>query len=239
MPEYREVQPHGQIKEVFNNIFMVTGSNKIHHEGIDIQTSRNMIIVRENDELTLINTVRLDDNGLAALDVLGHVKNIVRIGAFHGYDDAFYLDHYHAQLWAINGMEHQSGHKTDNVLENNFLMPLNDCALFNFETSKYPEGILLLNRKEGNILITCDSIQNWTHKDEFMSDATFKMFEEKGFIQEANIPETWFEACQPELTELRKLKALQFKHLLSAHGDPLKEHAHEKVCNTLKIKFNI
>lgn len=79
------------------------------------KSSRNMVIVRENGELTLINTVRLDEEGLTALEHLGHVKNVVRIGAFHGYDDAFYLDRYHAQLWAIKGMIHQSGHANLNL----------------------------------------------------------------------------------------------------------------------------
>lgn len=239
MPKYRDIQPHGEIKEVFNNIFMVTGTNKTHDQGIDIQVSRNMIIVREGNALTLINTVRLNDKGLKSLNQLGTVTNVVRIGAFHGYDDEFYLDHYQAKLWAIKNMEHQSGRKTDHELVVGGPMPITNCTLFNFETTAYREGILMLNRQEGSLLITCDSIQNWTTADEFFSELSAKMFKEQGFIKTANIPDTWIDACKPELSELKKLKSLQFKHLISAHGEPLKDNAYEKVCQTLNQKFKI
>jgi hypothetical protein len=239
MPNYREVQPHGDIKEIFNNIYMVTGTNKIHHDNIDIQVSRNMVIVREGNELTLINTVRLNDFGLTSLDKLGNVRNIVRIGAFHGYDDEFYLDHYHAKLWAIKNMVHQSGRITDHELAVGGRMPFSNCELFNFETTAFQEGILILNRKEGTVLITCDSIQNWTRPDEFFSEASAKMFQEQGMIKPANIPDTWIGACKPAISELKKLTTLRFNHLISAHGEPLKDTAYQKVCETLKQKFNI
>jgi hypothetical protein len=41
------------------------------------------------------------------------VKNIVRIGAFHGRDDAFYRDHYDARLWAMKGMSYENGLSPD------------------------------------------------------------------------------------------------------------------------------
>lgn len=33
--KYRAVQPHGELKEVFQNVWMVTGSNKYVHEGVE------------------------------------------------------------------------------------------------------------------------------------------------------------------------------------------------------------
>ncbi len=239
MPNYREIQPHGKIKEVFNHIFMVTGTNHIHHDGVDIQTSRNMIIVRDGQNLSLINTVRLNDEGLAKLNTLGKVINVVRIGAFHGYDDEFYLDHYQATLWALKNMEHQSGRKTDRLLDVGGPMPFTHCALFDFTTTLHPEAILIHKIEESSVLISCDSIQNWTYADEFFSESTAKAFQEQGLIKAANIPDTWIGACKPDMEELKKLKSLQFKHLLSAHGEPLKDTAYEQLCETLKLKFNI
>lgn len=239
MPNYRDPQPHGDIKEIFADIFMVTGTNKTSHNGIEIQVSRNMIIVREGDVLSLINTVRLNEAGLQVLATLGKVTNVIRIGAFHGYDDEFYLDHYQAKLWGIKGMQHQSGRTSDYELVTGGVMPFSNCTLFNFESTVHREGILLLDRPEGNVLITCDSIQNWTAPDEFFSDFCAKMFQEQGFIKTANIPDTWIGACSPEASELAKIKTLHFSHLLSAHGEPLKNNAHEMVCETLKQKFNL
>ena len=61
------------------------------HDGIELQHSRNMIIVREEGKLSLINSVRLTDAGLRRLEKLGQIDKVIRIGAFHGRDDAFYL----------------------------------------------------------------------------------------------------------------------------------------------------
>ncbi|HNB62256.1 MAG TPA: transporter associated domain-containing protein, partial [Saprospiraceae bacterium] len=48
-------------------------------------------------------------------------------------------------------------------------MPFPDCSLFVFETSIHPEAILHVNRMDG-VLITCDSVKNWTYIDEFFSE---------------------------------------------------------------------
>lgn len=231
--EFRTAQPHGDIKQIFKNVFMVTGTNFIHHDGVDIQTSRNMTIVRENGELTLMNTVRLNEEGLKALQALGQVKNVVRIGAFHGYDDPFYIDRYQAAFWATKGMKHQHTYKTDYELDEQSLKPLSNCQIVNFETTVFPESIVLISTEEGGLLITCDSIQNWTGMDPFMSESTFLMLQQQGLIKMANIPDTWLGACKPKLEELMTIKTLNFKHLLSAHGEPLKHIAHEKVTETL------
>ena len=68
MCNHQEAMGHGKIEEVLNNVFFVTGTMKNEFFGSMWQFSRNMIIVREDDKLTLLNSVRLDDNGLAELD---------------------------------------------------------------------------------------------------------------------------------------------------------------------------
>ena len=83
MIDYTPVWPHGEIEEIFPDIFFVTGTNKTTYNSIDFQASRNMLVIREGQALTLINTVRLDDEGLMALDELGQVTHIVRLGALN------------------------------------------------------------------------------------------------------------------------------------------------------------
>ena len=46
--------------------------------------SRNMVVVRSGDELTLLNPIRLDDTGEAALAELGRVRHLVRLGGMRG-----------------------------------------------------------------------------------------------------------------------------------------------------------
>src|SRR5690242_2542897 len=100
MTDYTSPSSHSAITEIFPDIFFVTGTNITHHDGRELQHSCNMIIVRDGHILTLINTVRLTDKGLARLESLGTVKHIVRLGTFHGRHDAFYLQRYPALLWA-------------------------------------------------------------------------------------------------------------------------------------------
>ena len=111
MTEYSPVWPHGPLQAAFPDVFFVVGTNKTHHAGVDLQTSRTMVVVRTGEALTLINTVRLDDAGLRELDALGEVRHVVRLGAFHGRDDPFYCDRYGAELWALPAAEHADGRR--------------------------------------------------------------------------------------------------------------------------------
>jgi len=52
--------PHGKLEAVFTDVFVVTGQMQANF-GQPVQFSRNMIVVREGDTLTLINSVRLDE----------------------------------------------------------------------------------------------------------------------------------------------------------------------------------
>lgn len=238
MNQYSPAWPHSDLKEIFPHIFFVMGTNKVTYNGVNLQHSRNMVVVRHDKKLTLINTVRLDEKGLAALDRLGEVENIVRIGAFHGRDDAFYLDHYQAKLWALKGMSHDSGKQTDIELVPGGQIPFPGCSLFVFETSVHPEGILHLDQ-QGGILVTCDSIKNWLMADEFFSLETTKLYEEQSFFGPATISEVWKQACQVKASDLERLKTLSFRHLLSAHGGPLLNDAYKQVSKTIKKEFGV
>lgn len=54
---------------------MVIGSIPVR----SMRISRNMTVVRQGAGLLLINSVRLDEAGLAALDALGQVQQVLRI----------------------------------------------------------------------------------------------------------------------------------------------------------------
>lgn len=226
--EYSPVWPHGELEEPFPGILFVTGTNKTHYAGQDIQASRAMVAIRQPHGLTLVNTVRLDDEGLRALESYGPVTDIIRLGAFHGRDDPFYRDRYGATLWALPGATHADGRDADRVLAPDSALPLSDADLFVFASSKHPEAALLL-RRDGGILITCDAVQSWTKVDRFFSAETGAEFLAAGRIRPANIPDTWIGACQPDASDFRKLLSLEFRHLISAHGDPLMNDAHERL----------
>ena len=53
--------------------------------------------------MILVNSVRLDVAGLAALEALGRVTDVIRLAGNHGMDDPFYKDRYGAKVWAVRG----------------------------------------------------------------------------------------------------------------------------------------
>jgi hypothetical protein len=225
--------PHGPLREFFPDLFFVVGTNKVHHADVDLQTSRTMLVVREAGALTLINTVRLEPHGLEALDALGTVRNVIRLGAFHGRDDPFYRDRYHAQLWALPSTIHADGREPDQLLNETAALPLTGARLLEFHSAKHPEAALLLPR-EGGILVTCDAIQNWSSADPFFSAETAEIFAALGLMREANIPSTWIAACEPDRKDFDRLLSQDFRHLVSAHGEPLLDRAHASIDASLK-----
>ena len=92
-----KANPHGKLEEVFPDIFVVKGSVELPMFGcLTMRFSRNMQILRSPStrDLVLINTVRLNPEGLKELDQLGTVKYIFRVAGFHGKDDPFYKERY-------------------------------------------------------------------------------------------------------------------------------------------------
>jgi hypothetical protein len=218
--------PHGRFEEVFPDVFFVTGTMKTSLMNADWQFSRNMTVVRDGDTLTLINSIRLGDAGLAQLDALGHVANVVKIGSLHGRDDAFYRARYGAMFWALPGMTHENGLVADRELTPDGEMPFTGCGAFVFRTTKLPECILRIDRA-GGILVACDSLQNWLAPDEFFSDESRRMMTEMGFFQPANLGPLWMKINEPQGQDFVRLRELSFRHALCGHGAPLRDTAKE------------
>jgi hypothetical protein len=117
-------------------------------------------------------------------------------------------------------------------------MPFPDCSLFVFETSTQPECIIHIEW-EGGILVSCDSIQNITSIDEFYSPATAKSFEEQDLVRSANISPIWLGATNTKASDFeRLLKSFTFHHLITAHGPPLLNNAHERITQTVQRVFS-
>ena len=237
MTDFPALLPHGEIQEILPDVFFVKGQIRVESDPIS-EFSRNMIIIRDEDSLTLINTVRLNDAGLSHLDSLGAVRHLVKLGAFHGRDDAFYLDRYKVPLWAPSGMTYSRGEKTDNTLKESLPGPPLDAAVFVFDTPKLPEAALLLKRHSG-ILITCDSLQNMTGPDEYFNEHATESKRRLGFFHKATLAPGWLKYAEPKTSDLVRLKALDFRHLLSAHGEPLLDDAHQAVCKTMCRLFDL
>jgi len=133
--EYPAALPHGDLTPVFDGIYFVCGAMETVLMELDWTFSRNMTVVKQGDKLIVINSVRLDAAGLAALDALGTVTDIVRIGAMHGRDDPFYVQHYQANYWALPGLEHDSGLPVTHRLTIDTL-PIDGARIITFPSAK-------------------------------------------------------------------------------------------------------
>jgi len=87
----------GTLEQVFDDVWWVWGTVRF---APGIVFPRNMTIVREKGELVLIHTVMMPPDQQAKIEALGPIKHVVRLGAFHGMDDAKYVERYGATMWA-------------------------------------------------------------------------------------------------------------------------------------------
>ncbi|WP_428034590.1 hypothetical protein [Amphritea sp.] len=238
MDHYPEVLAHGAIKEVFPDIFFVSGAMETVLQGMDWQFSRNMTVVRDADRLIIINSVRLSDAGLAELEQLGRVTDVIRLGCLHGRDDQFYVSRYGAEYWTLPGVDEANGLQATQTLTEEGVLPISDASLFQFRTTQVPEGILRIDRA-GGILIACDALQNWLAPDEYFSDASRELMQTMEFFTPANLGPVWLQVATPAGDDFARLKGLSFRHALCGHGEPLLETAHEDYLATFNRMFGV
>jgi hypothetical protein len=238
MTEFPAAMPHGPLKEVFPNVFFVTGTMRGEFFGSTWQFSRNMIVVREENRLSLINAVRLSDEGLKHLESLGEVRAVVRIGSMHGVDDAFYVARYGAKHWAMRGAPDSHGLAVDEELYEGGPLPFGDASLFSFTTTKLPEGIIRLAR-EGGVLLACDALQNWVGPDEFFLPETVETMTKMGFFMGSNLGPAWMHVNEPKAEDFVRLKKLGFRHALTGHGEPRLNDAQESYHATFARIFGV
>ena len=237
MDQFPPALPHGQIEEVFPDVFFVSGAMETVLHDMDWKFSRNMTVVRDDERLIIVNSVRLNDAGLADLDRLGRVTDVVRLGSLHGRDDPFYVNRYDADYWAMPGMQHESGLEANRTLTPDSL-PISNASLFEFRTTQIPEGILRLDREDG-ILVACDALQNWLAPDEFFSDSSRALMQQMGFFTPANLGPVWVQRATPDGDDFARLKDLPFRHALCGHGEPLRDTAREDFAATFNRVFGI
>jgi hypothetical protein len=236
MTDYAAPRPHDPIEEIAPDIFMVRGSVQVTKR---IQTSRNMAIIRHNGELSLINPIRLTEEGERDLKELGTIKNIIRLGCFHGMDDPYYVDTFGAQMWSQEGGETYPEPAPQVVLNADTQLPFPDAQLFLFDKALQPECALFLQRENG-ILLTCDSIQHWGDYRFVTWFARF-LLPFNGFPRTTLIGPFWLKVLTPEgesmEDEFNRLLELEFDTLLSAHGSLLETGAREAVEKAVKKAF--
>ncbi len=230
--------PHGPLEEVFDGIWFVRGGVKMPML-VPVKMGRAMTVLRdESGGLTLVNSMRLSEDGLAALDRLGSVENVIRVAGFHGRDDGFYRDRYGARVFAVAGQRYVRGMsfdvpadkdymRADEYLDESSELPIPNARLKVFSTCNPPEGALLLER-EGGVLITGDSLQHTPKADEYTNFMAKIMLKKFGFFVPYNVGPGWLQFASPTAEEVRSVLDLEFEHVLPGHGEAVLGGAREK-----------
>ncbi len=231
--------PHSALKKVFDNIWFVRGGWDMPVP-LKPRISRSMVVIRDGEDgsLTLVNSMKLSQQGLSELDALGSVKQVIRLASMHGADDAFYKERYGAKVYALRGTEYTSGltvdadpeksyFKPDVYFDKNTGVPLADSSVYVLHSARLKEASILLNR-DGGILLSGDYFHNTPCPDEFtnlLAKIGMRLF---GLAKACNIGVGWWMMTQPDGKEMRALLDIPFEHVLPIHGEPVIGNARQR-----------
>lgn len=228
--------PHGPVTQALPNMWFVQGGIKMPML-MPMHISRTMTVLRRADgELVVVNTMRLSEAGFAELDALGPVKHVVRIGGFHGRDDAFFKERYGAKVYALKGMEYRRGIgkklgpiylEPDVWLSEGDTLPIDDAHLFVIASSSPPEGIIV-GTEHGGVAITGDALQNTPAPDRFHSFLAKVMLKRMGFFKPHAVGAGWIQFAKPSASDVRALGEHKYDNLFPGHGAPVIGSASEK-----------
>jgi len=240
--DYPDALPHELPKQIANDVFVVHGCIK---PSAVVRFTRNMTIVRDKGQLTLINAVRMDEAGLKALDQLGEVAHVLRLGPAHGRDDPFYVDRYKADFWSFEGGTTYTQPKISKGLTEGGALPFSNAKLFAFNHTHEPEGAILLERtaeRSKGMLLTCDALQSYRDGYPQTNWLAQRILPRIGFTQETLIPKMWLKFAVKNQegiqTEFKRLLTLDFDQLISAHGTFVEQGAHGEVKRAFNNKFS-
>jgi len=230
--------PHGELQALFDNIWFVQGQSKMPMK-IPAKISRSMSVYRNaSGELTLINSMRLSESGIAALQKLGSITNVIRLGGFHGRDDLFYQQEFNAKIFAIKGQLYSRAMEPVTREEDSYMtpdvwvsqakdLPIERCELKLFPSSNPPEAALLIPDHDG-VLITADSLQNTPKPDQFVNFPMKIMMKKFGFWKAHNVGPGWLQFAKPNREDVRSIMNLNFEHVLPGHGTAVIGNAKQK-----------
>ena len=230
------------IEKVGQDLFVVHGTIRQKHL---LKKNHNMVVLRHNRVLTLINAIRLTEDDERRLRKLGTVRHIIRLNPPHGaYDDEYYIDAFQAQLWSPGlSAYHPDLSPIHRVLEEDAILPIPKATLFMFRCTKSPEAAVLLTRDSGNILITSECLQCQVDNP-FINMPTRTMLHLGGFMDFPIVTSPkWLKDMSPKKGSVRddfeRLLKLDFDQHIGARGTMVSRGAKERVVLAVECAFPV
>ncbi len=222
---FPRAQRHGPIEQILTDIFVVYGSMRMAPL---MRIGRNMVICRDGDRLTLLNPIRLSAAGEAELEKLGRVTDVVRLGFFHGLDDAYCVHRFGARFWCQPGSNHYAEPSPDAVLNEEAALPIRAARVITFRATRAPEAVVCIER-DGGLLVTCDSLQHYAgpSRATLVARLVMRWF---GYTQATQVSPLWLKYMRSAGGDLQadfdRILECEFERLISAHGALLDRQAH-------------
>ncbi len=231
MSGFPEAREHGTITKVADGVHCVRGTFRM---GPGVVIPRTMTVLDTGDGLAVLNSVRMTDEGMAALDALGKVKHLVKLSDSHGIDDAFYADRYRPKVWTLPGA------KLEGLASSATLGPegpIEGGIVHDFgETAGWREAAYHVPMA-GGTLLTCDSLQNCadTEGASFLGRVTMSMMGFKGGVV---VPPMWRKFQKVKGTKVTATFApiaeKSFDTFISGHGPALSGRADRAVRSAIE-----
>ncbi|MAS25625.1 MAG: hypothetical protein CMI08_06150 [Oceanospirillaceae bacterium] len=209
------VMERGRIQALYNDVYWVQGEMP----GYGNDHRRNMVIVRDGHQLTLINPVRLSPLQERNLQYLGRIAHVLRLGDEPTADEHYYRSRYYAALWALPGQVDKPRH---NILKEDAPLPIAGARLLKLEHSRRSQAVLLLERH--GLLLSDDLLQhygNWQNlslKDQLLMRL-------QGFHKGMNLSRHWLRSATAKdfslKDDIQRILTLNFDALLGASGTPM------------------
>jgi hypothetical protein len=219
MAEHPPAMPHGPVRELFPGVWFAPSTVRMRWPPLTF--SRNMVVVRGERGLVALNPVRLTEAGEATLLREGPITHALRLGTYHGRDDAYYVDHLGAELWGVPGKQTYERPPLARDIVDGGPLPIPGARVLVFTRAALPECVVHLPAPR--LLITCDSAQHYERDDRLSLLARVVMYP-MGFFKPCVIGPIWLKAVTPQGGSVRadfeRILALDFDHLVSAHGTP-------------------
>jgi hypothetical protein len=226
---------NGPAIKVFDDVFQVRGSADLTHLPGKPTVGRVMTIIKDGDELHIINSIRVKPETEAEIEKLGKPAHVYKLGWNHGMDDPYWIEKYGAQFWAMPGMKGRMGVEPTKQLKEDSELPIKGSKFFNFKACvKELEGAIWMER-HGGIAVVCDTLTNYENPwDGFGTGGRFII---KAI---AGPPGSHLSALRKELVkaggtangfgeDIVRLCDMKFEMMLCAHGWPLKSKADQIV----------
>src|SRR5262249_46988879 len=160
-----------------------------------------------------LNPVRLSDAAERELLAQAPFKHAVRLGTYHGRDDAYYVDKYGVEFWGVPGEQtYPEPRFTHEVTEGGpFPIPGARAVVF----GRAPRAECAVHLPQHRLLVTCDSVQHYDH-DPLVSLLGKVVMYPMGFFTPCVIGPIWLKAVTPPGGSVRadfeRVLALDFEN---------------------------